>query len=455
MFVWKLIYYPTLLVVRVGESNYLLSEFGFNSNRYYSLAMTTLDRYIQAATRDNTRKSYRSAIEHYETVWGGFLPATADSVARYLADHAESLSLNTLKQRLAALATWHKEQGFVDPTKATLVKKVMKGIAECHPALEKRAKPLQLNQLKLLVSWIDQQREIIGAETNHPRLLKLTRDKALILMGFWRAFRSDELTRLAVEHIQIYPGQGMECYLPRSKTDRQSKGTHYKAPALSQLCPVDAYLDWITLSGLNNGPVFRSINRWGHIGSQALHPDSLVSLLRHCFTEAGIVDSDEYSSHSLRRGFASWANANQWDVKSLMEYVGWKDVQSAMRYIETPDAFGQQRIEQGLNFIAQDSLSINQATTLDVFLHIERFNKQVRTMKKTRELIERVCFAHLSMERDNDNGSRYRITVAHESAEQLDEIMDELLHQMHVLANDHQCMLEVTVQDPLTERIWD
>lgn len=419
--------------------------------------MTTLDRYIQAATRDNTRKSYRSAIEHYETVWGGFLPATADSIARYLADNAETLSLNTLKQRLAALATWHREQGFADPTKSPLVKKVIKGIAECHPMVEKRAKPLQLNELKQLITWLDQQRQVKEAENNHPVVLKLTRDKALILIGFWRAFRSDELTRLVVEHINVYPGQGIECYLPRSKTDRHSKGKYYKAPALSQLCPVDAYLDWITLSGLTTGPVFRSINRWGHIGAHALHPDSVVSLLRHCFTEAGFIEADSYSSHSLRRGFASWANAHQWDLKSLMEYVGWKDVQSAMRYIETPDAFGQQRIEQSLNQVIHPSLNSLQSksTILDVYLHIERFNKHVRTMKKTRELIERVCFAHLSMKKESNNDSRYCITIAHGSDEQLDEIIDELLHQMHVLANDHQCMLEATVKDPLTARIWE
>ncbi len=48
--------------------------------------MATVDQYINAATHDNTRKSYQSAIEHFEVQWGGFLPATADSIARYLAD---------------------------------------------------------------------------------------------------------------------------------------------------------------------------------------------------------------------------------------------------------------------------------------------------------------------------------------------------------------------------------
>jgi len=80
--------------------------------------VTKLDQYVHAATRDNTRRSYQSAIRHFETEWGGFLPATADGVARYLVDHVGLLSINTLRQRLAALAQWHLDQGFPDPTKA-------------------------------------------------------------------------------------------------------------------------------------------------------------------------------------------------------------------------------------------------------------------------------------------------------------------------------------------------
>lgn len=75
---------------------------------------------------------------------------------------------------------------------------------------------------------------------------------------------------------------------------------------------------------------------------------SLVPVLRKRFTDAGVAEPDRYSGHSLRRGFATWANAHHWDVKDLMEYVGWKDPASAMRYIERADAFGRQRIEQAL-----------------------------------------------------------------------------------------------------------
>ena len=103
------------------------------------------------------------------------------------------------------------------------------------------------------------------------------------------------------------------------------------------------------MQGLTEGPVFRRIDRWGRVGERPLHRDSITALLRELFRQAGIPEPDRYSSHSLRRGFAAWANANQWDVKSLMEYVGWKDLQSALRYLDAPDPFAQRRIEQDLN----------------------------------------------------------------------------------------------------------
>ncbi|MGQ5523031.1 site-specific integrase [Chitinimonas sp. PSY-7] len=298
-----------------------------------------LDQYLAAATRENTRRSYASAVRHFEVEWGGFLPATADAMARYLVDHAGKLSINTLRQRLAALAQWHIEQGFPDPTKAPIVRKALKGIQVLHPAQEKQATPLQINQLRQVVQWLDSAICLAKSSTDLSAELKHTRDKALLLIGFWRGFRGDELHRLRVEFIQLLPGQGMQCFLPQSKGDRQLRGRSYRVPALAQLCPVTAYGDWIALSGLTSGPVFRGISRWGRVSDNALHLNSLIPLLRRLFKQAGLAMPDDFSSHSLRRGFASWATASGWDIKTLMEYIGWRDIKSAMRYIDAADPF--------------------------------------------------------------------------------------------------------------------
>ncbi|QYF93100.1 site-specific integrase [Massilia sp. PAMC28688] len=308
--------------------------------------MSKIDTYVHAATRENTRRSYQAAARHFEIEWGGFLPATADSIARYLVDHAESLAINTLRQRLAALAQWHIDQGFPDPTKAPVVRKVLRGIQALHPAQEKRARPLQLEQLALVAQWLDVQIATATVAGDRPAQLRCARDKAILLLGFWRGFRGDELTRLQVEYIDITHGEGMTCFLPQSKGDRSHKGTTFKAPALARLCPVEAYAAWIALAGLTEGAVFRSIDRWGHIGAQGLHINSFVPLLRSLFGDAGIAFAAQYSGHSLRRGFAQWATANDWDIKTLMEYVGWKNVQSALRYVEGADPFARHRIEQ-------------------------------------------------------------------------------------------------------------
>ena len=160
-----------------------------------------------------------------------------------------------------------------------------------------------------------------------------------MLLGFWRGFRCDELSRIEIQHVQVVPGEGMSLFLPFNKT--QYQGETYKAPALARLCPVDAYQAWIDLSALDNGPVFRGVNRWGHISDRGLHPVSFIPLLRDLFARAEIPSPESYSSHSLRWGFASWATANGWDLKTLMNYVGWKDIRSAMRYLPVNDPFSQ------------------------------------------------------------------------------------------------------------------
>lgn len=299
--------------------------------------MPTRAQYIAAATRDNTRRSYRAALRHYEEEWGGLLPATADSISRYLTDHADTLSVNTLKQRLAALAKWHNEQGFPDPTKAPLVKTLLKGIRRLHPAVEKQAKPLQLEQLEIVDTWLSHQAE--NAENDAVMQLRCIRDRALLLLGFWRGFRSDELCRLRIEHLNLTPGQGLTLFLPSSKGDRDNLGRTFRAPALRVLCPVEAVNAWLTLTGRIEGPLFPRIDRWGRLSEVPMNPGSINKWLRELLSKAGLPESEQYSSHSLRRGFAGWANANQWDVKTLMQYVGWRDVQSALRYIDGADPF--------------------------------------------------------------------------------------------------------------------
>ncbi|CAG8863522.1 hypothetical protein PS627_00460 [Pseudomonas fluorescens] len=316
--------------------------------------MSTLERYVQAATRHNTRRSYQAAVEHFETHWGGFLPATAESVARYLSDHAGQHAVSTLKQRLAGLSQWHVSQGFPDPTKAPLVRQVLRGIRTLHPALPRQAAPLLLQHLQAAVAGFEREALAAREHDDLPGLMRARRDAALLLLGFWRGFRGDELARLRVEHVQAQAGVGMTLFLPLSKGDRQAQGVQHRAPALKALCPVRAYLEWIEVAGIAQGPVFRKLDRWGNLGDDALNSNSLIGLLRRMLERSG-VPASLYTGHSLRRGFATWATANGWELKALMSYVGWKDAKSALRYIDAAQSFGDLAVLPG--GVGQDVLA--------------------------------------------------------------------------------------------------
>ena len=86
----------------------------------------------RGAQRQYERR-YAQAVEHFETEWGGVLPASSESVVRYLAAYGAQLSSNTLRTHLAALAQWQQQYGFDDPTKASRVRDVLRGIQALHP----------------------------------------------------------------------------------------------------------------------------------------------------------------------------------------------------------------------------------------------------------------------------------------------------------------------------------
>lgn len=439
----------------------------------HNASQRCLDQYIEAAERESTRRSYASAIRHFEVEWKGLLPATADAIARYLADHAATLAINTLRQRLAALSRWHSDQGFPDPTKSPLVRQVLKGVRSVHSVPEKRARPLELAVLQQVDQWLNAAIGNAQRSGDQPALLRHTRNRSLLLLGFWRGFRSDELVNLRIENTEISPDQGMSCYLGRTKGDRQLQGRVFKCPALSRLCPVTAFNAWIDLTGLTEGPVFRRIDRWGHIAEEGLQTNSLIPLLRNLFAESGVESPQEYSSHSMRRGFAGWARASGWDIKELMEYVGWKDVKSAMRYLDVSNSSLQARFEAGLAGLAAavpepppplaqltepPRMSAEGAASravLRVTMVLSRFSKQSRGLTRSHRLIEQTCFERFAMQRLNTEGTLYELAIPYPSRDALDEVIAALLDDMYRIAEDNQCLLETSFHESATNSHWD
>jgi site-specific recombinase XerC len=206
---------------------------------------------IAKSISEGTRRAYRSDLAHFEA-WGGTLPAAPNQIALYLADHADSLSVATLVRRIATLSKAHEAQGFANPCRADVVRGTMRGIKRCRGVAQRQAKPLLREDLILVLNSLGEARKDV-------------RDRALLLLGFAGGFRRSELVGLDCEDI-AHVRQGLIATLRSSKTDQEGEGRKVGIPhGRTRQCPVSALYAWLALAGINAGPLFRPVDRHGHV----------------------------------------------------------------------------------------------------------------------------------------------------------------------------------------------
>lgn len=311
----------------------------------------TADVLKKAGLRENTIRAGGSAIRHYEEKFLGSLPATVTDIKSYIVFSLESgLAVTTISQRIALLSIWHREFGFPDPTKDSEVKATLKGARSLYGVEKKQAEPLTMSQLAMVVEACDEDIKIASTINDRrkarAKALLAIRDKAYFLTGFWFAFRSDEMVRLDFKNISFGTADAqdgsvmrtMRLYLQSTKGDRNSDGQNWTIQEMRTLCPVNAMLDWKAARFADSGPVFVGITRWGQPSVNALHINSVQKVICSGLARAGI-DPSIYSTHSLRRGFANYAISHNADARELQQWVKWKDIRSAIGYLNANNNF--------------------------------------------------------------------------------------------------------------------
>lgn len=283
--------------------------------------------FLAAATSDNTRRAYRSAIRHF-LAWGGVLPCDEAMVIRYLLAYAQTLNPRTLTLRLTALSQWHLHQRFPDPAATPTVRKTLAGIGRIHGKPRKKAKALPLEDLQAIIAHLASQDS-----------LQAKRDNALLQLGFFGGFRRSEIVLLSIEHI-VWERQGILITLPRSKTDQQGEGIVKAIPFGDGICcPASALRDWLAAAAISTGALFRMVNQWSVVGSKGLAAASVNSILARCATAAGLDYVPELSSHSLRRGMATSAYRAGADFRDIKRQGGWRHDGTVQGYIEEASQF--------------------------------------------------------------------------------------------------------------------
>ena len=311
-----------------------------------------LNKYLEAARSTNTEIATANAIKHYREVYKGPFPCTPHDLSLYLSHYAGTLKVATLEQRRSLIGKWHEEMTGSNPNKSKLVLETMRGIRKFHNASQKQANALPLDTLRETVSFLaDKRNRQEGAANREWR--RYSRDRAMLLTAFWFGLRGSELVNIRLSHLTFdwrsHPPK-LTVMIPTSKADRSSSGREVTLVALSELCPIYAISEWIEdrFGGLDIGSetikdqfLFSKVDRWGAVWSDGLNSNSINKILKRVFDEArenGAHIPEHFSSHSMRRGVSDWLIDQGASWSQLMHWVGWRDVRSARKYVDSKES---------------------------------------------------------------------------------------------------------------------
>ena len=285
-----------------------------------SLELETLKN-LKSSKALNTTRAYKADYKDFALfcIKHGFksMPTEPKIISLYLTHLSQTSKFSTLKRRIASISVIHRLSGHYIDTKHPLITENLMGIKRVKGSYQKAKKPLLLNDLKSIVNVIDK-------DKNEKRRAK---NRALILIGFAGGFRRSELVAILFEDIDFVP-EGVKIFIRRSKTDQSGEGMTKGIPYFSNqnYCPVISLKNWLEKSEIQSGRIFDI-------------SDKSVALTIKKYTAIAGLDSNKYSGHSLRSGFATSVADLGAEERSIMAMTGHKTTQMVRRYIQEANLF--------------------------------------------------------------------------------------------------------------------
>jgi site-specific recombinase XerD len=251
--------------------------------------------YASASKADSTRRAY-AGVWRLFLEWcrgNGFapLPATAETVALYVAAQGDNLKPQTIKKHLAGISQVHQVAGHPSPTQTEPVRLVLQGLRRVKGVAASPRKALRVEWLRSMVAAL-------------PSSLVGVRDRAILLLGFAAGMRRSEIVGLDICDVVFEP-EGAVVTIKRSKRDQEGKGRQVGVPRGQHegTCPVRALQEWVRMSELTAGSLFVRLDPGGQAGER-LDGRAIAHVVQRAARRAGL-DSGMFSGHSLRRGFCT------------------------------------------------------------------------------------------------------------------------------------------------------
>ena len=292
-----------------------------------SIELETLNN-LKLSKANNTIRAYKSDFKDFAgfCTKNGFrsLPSEPKVVSLYLTYMSSGgKKISTLKRRIASISVVHRLKGHYIDTKHPIIIENLMGIRRKMGSYQKSKKPILINELKEIIKAIDDSNKYDGKLDEE----RAVRDKAIILTGFAGGFRRSELVSIDYDDLEFVP-EGVKIFIKSSKTDQSGEGMIKALPYFvnKEFCPVTFLQKWLEISKIKSGSIFNI-------------SDKSVALLIKKYASLAGFDSQKYSGHSLRSGFATVTAEFGADERSIMTMTGHKTTQMVRRYIQEANLF--------------------------------------------------------------------------------------------------------------------
>lgn len=279
--------------------------------------------YESASLSPNTLRSYKSMCKKFQT-WceknnQSYLPASAETVALYLSSLGGLVSFSTLNSIIAAIEAAHDKSGLTIQGDPSLYRRVRRGIRRIHKEKQmiKQAPPISVLDLKVVCCRLR-------------NTLKDIRDRALLTLAFFGAFRRSEIVSLNIENLE-FNERGLAISLLQSKASDTKQIIYISFAKDKDICPVKAIENWIEKSQIKEGALFLSLLKGSKL-SKRLSGHAVSEIIKLRFGK-------EYSGHSARRGLVTASAGKGTPIHIIKKHSRHKSADMVLRYIDVSRGF--------------------------------------------------------------------------------------------------------------------
>ena len=319
-----------------------------------------VEELLREGESQNTLASYRSALRYW-AAWYGLrygtmiqLPVATPCVLQFIVDHAERTTLkglvselpsevdqvlvdggykgklgamahNTLVHRIAVLSKAHQLRQLKNPCHDPKVRELLSRTRKAYAkrgALPQKKDALTKDPMQAILETCDES-------------LRGKRDRALLLFA-WASGgrRRSEVTSAEIQFLKRVGPTDFIYTLAYSKTNQSGIDQPENGKPVLGAAGV-ALNDWLQVSGLTGGAIFRRIRKGGHLG-EALSPAAVRSIVKDRCALAGV--EGDFSAQSLRSGFVTEAGRQNVSLAETMAMTGHHSLTTVLGYFRAETA---------------------------------------------------------------------------------------------------------------------